>query len=77
MIIRVDPVLKDKVNVLAKAEGKTISEMVRELMEQYVRERDMGAYIDDLWNRMGRKMSSRGIGQTEIRRAVSGVRSKT
>ena len=50
MIIRVEPVLKDKVNVLAKAEGKTTSEVVRELLEEYVRERDMGAYIDDLWN---------------------------
>ena len=76
MIIRVEPVLKDKVNVLARAEGKTTSEVVRELLEEYVRERDMGAYIDDLWNRMGRKLSSRGMGLTDIRRAVRKVRIK-
>ena len=53
MIVRIDPELKNKVNSLAKAEGKSISEVVRELLEEYVKDRDIGLYIDDLWQRIG------------------------
>jgi len=35
MIIRVDPVLKDKASRLAKKEGKTLDELVREPLEKY------------------------------------------
>jgi predicted DNA-binding protein len=49
MMVRIDPELKAKVNTIAKSEGKSISEVVRELLEDYVRDRDIGLYIDDLW----------------------------
>ncbi|OQX63215.1 MAG: CopG family transcriptional regulator, partial [Desulfococcus sp. 4484_241] len=42
MIIRLDPGLKDKASNLAKKEGKSLSELVRELLEKYTKERDMG-----------------------------------
>jgi len=54
MIIRLDPGLKDKASKLAKKEGKSLSELVRELLEKYTKERDMGTYIDDLWDRIGK-----------------------
>jgi len=57
MIIRVDPSLKNKVSKLAKAEGKNLSELVRELLEKYTQERDMSAYIDDLWDRIGQNFT--------------------
>ena len=38
MIIRVEPSLKNKVSKLAKAEGKNLSELVRELLEKYTKE---------------------------------------
>ena len=41
MIVRVDPDLKAKVNNFAKAEGKSVSEVVRELLEEYVKNRDI------------------------------------
>ena len=34
MILRIDPELKSKVSNLAKAEGKRVSEVVRELLEE-------------------------------------------
>ena len=51
MIIRIDPDLKNKVNSIAKNEGKSVSEVVRELLGEYVKNRDIGSYIDDLWDR--------------------------
>jgi predicted DNA-binding protein len=76
MIVRIKPELKNKVNTLAKAEGKSISEVVRELLEEYVKNRDIGFYIDDLWQRIGDKMITRKIGPKEIQRAIREARAK-
>lgn len=76
MIVRINPELKNRVNKLAKAEGKNVSEVVRELLEDYVRDRDIGLYIDDLWQRIGGKLASRGIRSKEIQRAIKEVRTK-
>ena len=76
MIVRINPELKSKVNSLAKAEGKSVSEVVRELLEDYVKNRDIGLYIDDLWQRIGDKLISRKVGPKEINRAIKEVRAK-
>ena len=76
MIVRIDPELKTKVNNLAKAEGKSLSQVVRELLEDYIRNRDIGSYIDDLWARIGNKLTSRGLSPKDIQRAIREVRAK-
>ena len=76
LIVRIEPELKQKVSSLAKNEGKTTSEIVRELLEDYVRDRDVGAYIDDLWDRIGRKLTSRKVGLGDIQRAIKGARGR-
>jgi predicted DNA-binding protein len=76
MIVRINPELKNKVNNLAKAEGKSVSEVVRELLEDYVKNRDIGLYIDDLWQRIGDKLISRKVGPQEIRHAIQKMRAK-
>ena len=76
MIVRIDPELKAKVNNLAKAEGKSISEVVRELLEDYVKDRDIGLYIDDLWKRIGAKLESGGFGPKDIKSVIQEVRTK-
>ena len=70
MIIRMDPELKNRLNKLARVEGKTTSQMVRELIEGHIREKDIAAYIDDLWDRIGGKLRSKGIDQRDVRRAI-------
>ena len=74
MIVRVDPELKAKVNDLAKAEGKNTSAVVRELLEDYVRSRDIGSYVDDLWQRIGSKLTRRGVGPKAIERTIASAR---
>jgi len=74
MIIRLDPFLKEKVSNLARKEGKNLSELVRELLEKYARERDMGAYIDNLWDKIGRRLSEKNISQTDIDGIIQQVR---
>ena len=76
MIVRVDSSLKSKVTQLAKAEGKSLSELVRELLVNYTKERDMNAYIDGLWDRIGKGFARKGILEKDIDRAIRQVRSE-
>ena len=76
MIVRIDPELKHQVYKLAKAEGKNVSEVVRELLENYVRDRDIGFYIDDLWSRIGGKLKKRGFSSKDIQRTIKEVRNQ-
>lgn len=76
MIIRVEPSLKNKVSKLAKAEGKNLSELVRELLEKYTKERDMSSYIDNLWAKIGKNFAQNNISESDIEKAIRKVRSK-
>jgi len=77
MIIRLEPRLKNKVSQLAKAEGKNLSELVRELLEKYTKERDMSAYIDNLWDKIGQNLIKNNISESDIEKAIKQVRSKS
>jgi metal-responsive CopG/Arc/MetJ family transcriptional regulator len=74
MLIRIDADLKAKLNRLSRAEGKTTSQMVRELIRDYVKERDIGAYIDGLWERIGTKLTARGVRPADISQAIRETR---
>ena len=76
MIVRVDPDLKAKVNSFAKIEGKNVSEIVRELLEEYVKNRDIDSYIDNLWDRIGGKLASSGVSPKYVKRFIRDVRTK-
>jgi len=76
MIVRIDPALKNKVSNFAKAEGKNVSEIVRELLESYVKNRDIGSYIDDLWDRIGAKIKKQGFGPDNIDSIIQKVRAE-
>jgi hypothetical protein len=76
MIIRIDNEVKNRLNKLARIEGKTTSEMVRGLIEEYIKERDIGSYIDDLWNRTGKKLKAKGVRPATIESAIRAARKK-
>ena len=76
MIIRIEPTLKNKVINLAKSEGKTLSELVRGLLENYSKERDMGGYIDNLWDSIGKKLSQENVNESNIEEAIKLTRSR-
>ena len=76
MIIRVEPGLKNKVSQLAKSEGKNLSELVRELLVKYTKERDMNAHIDNLWDRIGQKFSQNNVVEADIEEAIKQIRSR-
>ena len=70
LLVRVEPGLKSALARLAQSEGKSVSEVMRTLMADYVRERDPSAYIDDLWDRIGARLSKRRVRPADIDRAI-------
>ena len=76
MIIRIDDELKEKLNRLARKEGKTVSEIVRELIRDYLKTRDISAYIDELWGRIETKLKERGVTPERVKKAIVHVRKR-
>jgi len=74
MIVRIDSQVKQRFNNLARREGKSASQMVRELIEGYIKENDIGTYIDDLWCRIGDDLQSKGTKHQDVNEVISAVR---
>ena len=74
LLVRLDPELKARMQKLARAEGKNASQVVRELVEEYVTERDMAGAIDRLWDRIGVNLRSRGVEAEDIAGTITDVR---
>ncbi len=74
LLIRVNPELKRKLAKLAAMEGKTSTQVVRDLIEDYVKKRDLASYIDALWERIGQGLKSAGVGTDDVAKAVREAR---
>lgn len=74
LLIRIDPELKRKLGKLATMEGKTSTQVVRDLIEDYVKRRDVASYIDSLWERIGNGLRAKVAGQGDIAKAIREVR---
>jgi len=74
MLIRLPSETKEKLDKIARNQGKSTSQVVRELIKDYIQDRDIGVYIDDLWSRTGKKLKSKGIQHKDIPEMVRQVR---
>ncbi len=74
LIVRVDDELKEKVSQLARVEGKNMSQLVRELLQKYARERDAKSHIDSLWESIGGSLKQAGSSQKDVKSAIQAVR---
>jgi predicted DNA-binding protein len=74
LLIRVDPELKRRLAKAALLEGKTSTQVVRDLIEQYVRERDLPSYVADLWDRIGESLKASGAKAGDIAKAIQAAR---
>ena len=74
MTIRIDPEIKKRFSGLVRAEGKTADQVLGELIENYIKERDTRTYIDDLWKRIGSKLGCKDLKQRDINRVIKEAR---
>ncbi len=76
LIIRIDKNLKDDFGKLARIEGKTTSDKVRELMADFISENDFSKIVDDLWARISEKIAGKGFTEKNINDVIKDVRNK-
>ena len=74
IMIHMDDELKNQATRLARAEGKSLSELVRTLLKQYAREHDMSAYTTDLWRRIGARIDPRAQDPAYLDEVIRQVR---
>ena len=76
LVIRIDPEIKEKLMKLARTEGKTASDKVREMVTEYVAQSDLSSIVDDLWARISSKLRKQRVGAIDIDRTIARVRGK-
>ena len=74
LLIRMDSELKRKLTKLATMEGKTSTQIVRDLIEDYIKRRDIASYIDALWERIGQGLKAAGVGAEDVAKALREAR---
>jgi predicted transcriptional regulator len=74
LTVRIDDDLKNHLQALARREGKSTSDVVRSLVQRYVRDRDRGAALQALWERMQQRAEASGSGPDDVEAAIASVR---
>ena len=58
---------------IVKQQGENVTAVLEQIMQRYIKENDIGAYIDDLWKRAGNKMK-KNYTVKDIPRLINEVR---
>jgi predicted DNA-binding protein len=74
MLIRIDDETKERFYRLARMEGKSASEKIREMIEDYIAKTDISHVIDNLWSRIGLKIKDKGFREGDIEKMIQDAR---
>ncbi len=77
LTVRIDDDLKGHLQNLARQEGKSTSDVVRGLVQRYVQDRDRGAALRALWERMRQRAEEAGADPEDVEGAIESVRGKS
>ena len=76
IIIRVDDTLKENFARLSRNEGKTTSQLMREMMEKYVQEHDFSTYVDHVWDTISSELKKRGVTEKDLHNSIKKYRAE-
>jgi len=76
LLIRVDEEIKRKVQQLARAEQKSVTQKIREILYQYVEDHDIEKSLKSLWKEIGEEMKKAGYKPSDVDRIVREARSE-
>lgn len=74
LTVRIDDDLKDRLNTIARHEGRTTSDVVRGLVKQYIQDRDRSTFLENLWERMRDNAEAEGMSRADVDRIIDEVR---
>jgi Ribbon-helix-helix protein, copG family. len=73
LTVRIDEDLKGHLQNLARQEGKSTSDVVRSLVQRYVRDRDRSTALQALWDKMQENAEEAGAGPEDVDQAIRAV----
>lgn len=76
LIVRIDGNLKKRFQMLSRREGKSMSEKVIGLVEEYVSDNDFPGLVDRVWDRVGSELRTRGYGPKDVGKTIREARVK-
>ncbi len=76
ILLRLDHDLRERVVQCARYEGKTVSQLIRQIIFNYVQERDISGHIDSLWVRIGKQLDGGSTPSQKIDRVIKQVRAR-
>ena len=74
ILIRIDDETKERFYRLVRMEGKSASEKIREMVEDYIAKTDISHVIDNLWSRIGLKIKDKGFREGDIEKMIQDAR---
>ena len=74
MVLRIDDNKKARFQRIARMEGKTASEKLREMVDNYIAKADISQAVDDIWERVGKKIGKKGFKESDVAGIISEVR---
>jgi predicted DNA-binding protein len=74
LVVKLDEEKKEKFQRLVRMEGKSASEKIREMIEDYIAETDISHVIDNLWARIGLKIKDKGFKEADIDKMIKDSR---
>ena len=73
-MVRIDKDVKERSTRLVRMEGKSLSEKIREMVDEYVEENDFAAAVDSVWERVSQKIKRKGYAEEDVERVIGEVR---
>jgi predicted DNA-binding protein len=74
IVVKIDEEKKEKFYRLARMEGKSGSEKMREMVEDYIAKTDISYIIDNLWSRIGLKIKDKEYMEVDIEKMIKDAR---
>lgn len=74
LIVRMDKEKKERFERLARKRGMTVSEVIREFVDDYTKRHDMTGYLGKLIDEIGEDFKRQGITLEDIEKTIREVR---
>ena len=74
MLIKLEYSTKEKLNLLAKRDGESVNSVVRQLINEYIKRRDISVYIEELWDNISVTLKRKDTKTSDIDKAIKSVR---
>jgi predicted DNA-binding protein len=75
ILFKIDRDVKETFTRFARSEGKSTSQKLRELINDYINDRDISLHVDELWEKIGQDLIVKGKNGERVEKAIRESRS--